>query len=210
MAQEGGTSMALTYFFRDLGTLELAVNHLLQCAEGRSKVRIWDAGCAMGMEPYTLAILLAERMSPASFANLEIHASDYDPPLLEVVRHATYETEELERVPSHLFARYFEPVVGDKGRFRVCELVRRVLHIHRHDLLSFQTIRTGFSLVVCKNVLLHFHHDDRVRIIRMFHQALEPGGLLAMEHTQKLPQELATMFQQVGAVDQVFRKVALP
>ena len=199
--------MALTYFFRDLETLELAIRHLLDCAAGRSKVRVWDAGCAMGMEPYTLAILLAERMSPATFANLEIHATDYDAPLLEIVREATYLDAELERVPRDLHAKYLEPTGSNGGRYRLCDSIRNVMRIEHHDLLSFRPIRTGFSMVVCKNVLLHFHHDERVKVITMFHQALEPGGLLAMEHTQKLPQEVAPLFKQVGAVDQVYRKV---
>lgn len=202
--------MALTYFFRDLDTLELAVRNLLVFAEGRSRVRVWDAGCAMGQEPYTLAILLAERMSPAIFKDLEIHATDHDAPLLEIVRAAIYEKAEMERIPPALLARYTEPVAGDPDHRRVCEAVRGVLRIAHHDLLSLKPVRMDFHMVVCKNVLLHFHHGQRVEVIKMFHEALEPGGLLVMEHTQKLPLELGTWFQQVGGVDQVYRKIEVP
>ena len=54
--------MAFTFFFRDNHTLEQLVKHLLPIVQGRSNIKIWDAGCAMGPEPYTLAILLAEKM----------------------------------------------------------------------------------------------------------------------------------------------------
>ena len=51
--------MAFTFFFRDLQALELALDHVAPDLAGRSRPKIWDAGCAMGPEAYTLAILLA-------------------------------------------------------------------------------------------------------------------------------------------------------
>ncbi len=54
--------MAFTYFLRDLHTLELVVKHVVHYTSGRSHVRIWDAGCAMGQECYSLAMLFAENM----------------------------------------------------------------------------------------------------------------------------------------------------
>ena len=52
-----------TYFFRDSQTLELLVRRALPTLCGQAFIRIWDAGCANGAEPYTLAMLLAEEMS---------------------------------------------------------------------------------------------------------------------------------------------------
>lgn len=43
--------------------------------------------------------------------------------------------------------------------------------------------------------------------MRMFYEALQPGGLLVMEHTQKLPDGLARFFQQVAPYAQVYRKL---
>ena len=62
--------MAFTFFFRDQQVLERVVEHLLPILSGRSHPRIWDAGSAMGQEPYTLAIILAERMGHFGFNNL--------------------------------------------------------------------------------------------------------------------------------------------
>ena len=196
--------MAFTFFFRDLDTLELAVDRVVQNVMGRSRVRVWDAGCATGQEPYTLAVLLAERMGQFAFRNLEIHASDYDAPLLEVVRNATYAASDVQRVPVDLLARYWEQV--NAGEFRLNSTIRNALRVRQHDLLSYEPFRTDFSLVVCKNVMLHFQPEQRLEVIKMFHRALEPGGLLVTEHTQKMPNEAADLFEHVARVDQVFRK----
>ncbi|MEI8376744.1 MAG: CheR family methyltransferase [Planctomycetota bacterium] len=51
--------MAFTFFMRDQPTLEHA-DHMIRYASGRSRIRIWDAGCAMGQETYTIAMIFAE------------------------------------------------------------------------------------------------------------------------------------------------------
>jgi len=77
----------------------------------------------------------------------------------------------------------------------------------RHDLLSLKPIRTGFSLVVCKNVLLHFTEEERAAVVQMFHRALDEGGFLATEHTQKLPPGTEHLFRPVAPYVKIFRKV---
>jgi chemotaxis protein methyltransferase CheR len=43
----------------------------------RRYIHIWDAGCAMGPEPYSLAMVLRENMGMI-FRNVKIHATDID------------------------------------------------------------------------------------------------------------------------------------
>jgi len=43
--------------------------------------------------------------------------------------------------------------------------------------------------------------------MRMFHQALAPGGFFVTEQTQKLPGEVSPLFQQVVGNAQLFRKI---
>lgn len=199
--------MAFTYFFRDLQTLELAVDHLLPAIAGRQTIRIWDAGCAMGPEPYTLAILLAERMGRFSFRNLRIDATDIDGSNLfgKIIADGIYAREEVERIPSELLAKYFAP--GEKpGTFQIDMNLRARVFFQKHDLLTLQAPGNEYSLIVCKNVLLHFSPEERVKVYRMFHDTMADGGLLINEQTQKLPQEVAHLFEQVTNHAQLFRK----
>ena len=114
----------------------------------------------------------------------------------------------LERVPSDVFQKYFEPAERE-GWFRVVEKIRNVVTTQHHNLLSLQPVRDDFSLIVCKNVLLHFQYPERIEVYKMFHQALEPGGLLVNEHTQKLPPEVGHLFTQVVSDGQLYSKVAV-
>ncbi len=101
--------MAFTFFFRDMQILELIVKHALPGLAGRSRIRIWDAGCAMGQETYSLAIMLAENMGHFSFGNVQIYATDVEEnrSFGDTVRSGVYSDEDLKRIPPHLLEKYF-------------------------------------------------------------------------------------------------------
>ena len=198
--------MAFTFFFRDLPVLEYAVEQTIKLAMGRMRIKVWDAGCALGQEPYTLTILFAERLGSA-FNNLYLDASDYDSDnnFGDIVKKATYKYEELQRIPEDIFKKYFDPLGNDL--YQVCSKIRSRVFFQYHNLLSLKPIGTDYALVVCKNVLLHFQYSERIEVITMYHQALSPGGYLALENTQKMPIEIAHLFEQVVPDAQLYRKL---
>jgi chemotaxis protein methyltransferase CheR len=202
--------VAFTYFFRDLQTLELIIKHVVPAVAGRSKIRVWDAGCASGQEPFSLAIMFAENMGPFGFRNLRIDATDLDVSNLfhQIITEGIYREEELTRMPRGFFQKYFQPA-EKKGYYRIDEQIRSKVSYKRHDLLSLQPVGYGYSLVLCKNVLLHLQPLERIEVINMFHSALAPEGYLAMEQTQKMPREVAHLFEQVAPNAQLYRKVSV-
>jgi chemotaxis protein methyltransferase CheR len=199
--------LAFTYFFRDYHTLNHAVSSVVPYASGRPRIRVWDAGCAHGPEPYTLAIAFAESMGRFAFRNLRIDATDLDGSNLfgDIIREGVYPLEELQRIPSDLFGKYFAAGPSE-GTFRISDEIRGRLSYRRHDLLSLSPPGEEYSLVLCKNVLLHLQPAERIEVIRMFHRALAPGGFFATEQTPKIPEGLDGLFEQVTPDAQLFRK----
>ena len=201
--------MAFTFFFRDAQTLELLIEHALPTLCGQAYIRIWDAGCTHGPEPYTLAMLLRERMSDYVFRNVRIHATDVEAQFGPHIAAGIYAEQEVKRIPASIRDRYFQPA-AEPGHVQVIEEIRAKVSFARHDLLSLTPPREGFSLIVCKNVLLHFDEAQRSQVFRMFHRSLRPGGLLATEHTQKMPEGLGSLFESVAGYAQVFRRLDAP
>jgi chemotaxis protein methyltransferase CheR len=198
--------MAFTFFFRDLPPLEQAVRHVIPAVAGRSRIKVWDAGSAMGQEPYTVAILFAEAMNQYAFRNLKIYTTDIEQDFSQQIRDGIYPENELQRIPRDLFDKYFGP--NEKaGFFQLDEKLRGTIVHQQHDLLSLKPIGSDFCLIVCKNVLLHFQQAQRIEVFRMFHEALSPGGFIVTEHTQKMPPECGHLFEQVVPDAQLFRKV---
>jgi chemotaxis protein methyltransferase CheR len=200
--------VAFTFFFRDQQVLERVVEHVLPGIAGRSRPRVWDAGAAMGQEPYTLSIMFAKKMNRFAFNNLRIDATDVESTgqFAQMIEAAVYPKDELSRLPEGILEQYFEPA-DQTGYYRVVDNIRRRIAFQRHDLLSLREIGDGYSLVLCKNVLLHFQPLERIGVLRMFHRALAPGGFFATEHTQEMPRELDSLFERVIPNVQLFRKL---
>lgn len=199
--------MAFTYFFRDQPVLDLIAQHALPDLTTRRYINVWDAGCAHGPEPYSLAITFRENMGHFLFRNVRIYATDIDESqhFGDVITRGVYAHREVGRIPPDILARYFE-LDSEPGHVRVCDEIRGAVRYQQHDLLTLEPFRTEVGLIVCKNVLLHFTPEQRVAVLRMFHAALMPGGYLVTEQTQKLPPEIEPMFRRVNSAGQLFQK----
>lgn len=199
--------MAFTYFFRDLQTLETICNYAIPNLRSKQQIKIWDAGCAMGPEPYTLAMLIRERMGHMYFRNVKIQATDIDGSDLfdKIISEAEYPREQVQRIPKEIFEKYFEKV-KNKDCYCLIDEIKASVTFQKHDLLTLSSIGKDFGLILCKNVLLHFNEQERIKVIRMFHDSLVDGGYLAMEQTQKLPGQLTELFEPVVSNAQLFKK----
>jgi chemotaxis protein methyltransferase CheR len=201
--------MAFTFFFRDEQILSLCVDHLVPFAMGRSNIRILNAGCAMGMETYTFAILLAEKMGKFAMRNVKIHAVDIDNENVDfgkTVREGVYHKDHLQRIPPELFDKYFT-AAAKPDHFIIDQGLRDLVEFEKYDLLTLKSLRNDYSLVICKNVLLHFNYPQRVDVISMFYDMLLKGGLLGMENTQNMPVEIKDKFRRLVDYGQLYEKI---
>ncbi len=199
--------MAFTFFFRDLPTLEEVVALSLPEIENRRSFKIWDAGCAMGPEPYTLLILFAEKLSSFAFKKISLDASDYDAEngkFGEIIRKGVYPYEVLKRIPKAVLDKYFVKI--DEENYQISDVIKARLKFHKHDLTSLKPIGNAYNLIICKNVLLHIPPPVRIKVYKMFWSVLEKNGILATEQTQPLPEEVSNLFEPENRTLKIFRK----
>lgn len=197
--------MAFTFFFRDMHTFNLVEEHVLPYLRTRRYPEVWDAGCATGEEPYTLAIVMRENMGEFLFRNVRIHCSDHNPAFEEIVLRGEYPEDLVKRIPPEILERYFEPT--EPGKFAVVDKIRNAIRFYHHDLTTLKPVKTGVGLVVCKNVLLHLSHEQRLDVFKMYHSAISDDGFLAVENTQKMPVEMKKYFEPVMSDGPLFRKL---
>ena len=201
--------MGFTFFFRDFQTLDLIREYVLPVIGLRRYINIWSAGCSTGQEPYTIAILLRENMGPMLFRNVKLLATDIDEnnEYGTIIRNGSYPAKELERIPPEIFKRYFAPLPDKPDYCLIDEEIRKRVEFQQHNLLNLLPVRDDLSLIVCKNVLLHFTEEERINVLKMYYHALNESGFLIVEHTQKMPDALKGHFEQVVPYAQLFRKV---
>jgi len=202
--------MAFTYFFRDLATLHAIRDHVIPELRKNRYINVWDAGCAMGPEPYSLAIIFKENLGVYEFKRLKIWATDLDEESHEfgkIIEAGIYPEESVKRIPRDIFQKYFSPN-NKPGHYKIADEIMQRVSFQKHDLRSLQPIHNDFGLIVCKNVLLHLQESERIDVIKMFHKALAPGGFFVCEQTQKMPREVARLFEPVSSNIQLFRKAS--
>ncbi|MBW1710313.1 MAG: methyltransferase domain-containing protein [Deltaproteobacteria bacterium] len=200
--------MAFTYFFRDLAALHAIRDHVIPALRESRDIHVWDAGCAMGPEPYSLAIIFKESLGYYAFKRLKIYATDLDEENYQfgkIISKGVYPEESVKRIPKDVFHEYFSP--NEKpGFYKIADEIMDRVSFQKHDLRSLKPIRDNFGLIVCKNVLLHLNESERIEVIRMFHRSLASGGFFITEQTQKMPAETAHLFKQITQNVQLFQK----
>ena len=197
----------VTEFFRDPATWEYlrdeALPPLLAAKPSEEPVRVWCAGCASGQEAYTVAMLLAESLGEAAFAErVKIYATDVDEDALKTARLALYTDKELQNVPEPLRTKYFERVDKRLG-FR--KDLRRTVIYGRNNLVSDAPI-SRLDLLVCRNTLMYFTAETQGRILRHFHFALRDHGVLVLGKSEMMVSH-REIFTPVDLKKRIFRKL---
>lgn len=201
--------MAFTFFFRDITALNAIKDYVIPELRKQRYINVWDAGCAMGPEPYSIAIIFKETLGYYEFKRFRIYATDLDEESNEfgkILAEGIYPEETVKRIPDDIFRKYFSSNNKPKY-FKIADEIMQCVSFQKHDLRSLQPIRDNLGLIVCKNVLLHLQESERINVIKMFHKSLAPGGFFVTEQTQKITGEVARLFEQVIPNVQMFRKV---
>ena len=200
--------MGFTFFFRDRHTLSQLIDNVLKKFDGDQKIKIWDAGSSNGAEPFTLAIMLAERLGREEFEKrVMIYASDKnDSSGFDVlIQTGIYDKSLLERMPDGILEKYFKPY--DDRHYKINDSILKHVKFVLHDLLTLKPFDTNFQVILCKNVLLHFNVAERVKVIDMYTKALDNNGYFCTEQTQPLPHENAESYSKVVSDANVFKKL---
>ena len=95
-----------TYFFREPDQLRLLVDtFLLPMVQGGFRPRVWCAAAASGEEPYTLAMLLAER---DLIRSVELIASDLSARVLAQAKEGVYSGRALRAIAGTVATKWLE------------------------------------------------------------------------------------------------------
>ncbi|NVM20327.1 MAG: hypothetical protein HWN68_00920 [Desulfobacterales bacterium] len=199
----------VSYFFRDQKGLECA----LDSVDWSANPKIWSAGCSAGQEPFTIAIMLAERITVWKFKNLRIFATDIVEKFGQRIATGTYKETEVNAVKTneeneHLFKKYFE--ILDDGRYEVIPEIRRKVVFARNDVLVDEPISDNFEMISCKNVFEYFNIEEKQRVYRKFYDVLRPEGILMIDPKQrnKEYEPPGNLFERIckDCVERVYRK----
>jgi len=148
-------------------------------------IRIWSAGCSTGEEPYTLAMLILDRLTGAAGWNIEIIANDISEDVLPKARRGEYNGITLRNVKPDKLERYFTKV-GEVHRVK--PEVKALVKFSQINLNEDRKVAMlgSFDAVFCRNVMIYFSDEVKKRLVRGFFNALRPGGYFYIGHSETL------------------------
>lgn len=153
-------------------------NTVSSLLENSSKgtIRVWNPGCGMGYETYSLAALLSDKFSEAS---IKIWANDRD---LMSISNAPNLVLDRQTVPECL-DRYIVPV-GE--RFQFSQLIKDIVLFEYHDITHANTF-PPVDMILARDILSFMSYNEQLRMITEFQEKLVPGGLLIIGQNEELP-----------------------
>lgn len=142
------------------------------------EVRVWSAGCSTGEEPASIASVLHGAKIP-----FQLEATDID---THVLRKAA---EGILPVPDHWprvpWKKAFQRGTGPReGWMRLRPEVAAAVRYRALNLVQAWPWTQPFDAIFCRNVLIYFDEGAQTRLVQRFVEALVPGGLLFLGHSE--------------------------
>jgi two-component system, chemotaxis family, CheB/CheR fusion protein len=197
----------VTEFFRDPTAFD-ALRHAVLPAlcEGRSPkepIRIWVPGCATGEEVYSLAIAVLEYFGDGlPPLKIQIFGTDVSEAALEKARAGVYPINALEEVSAARLERFF---IRQNGAYRISKDIRDLCLFARQDVTRDPPF-SRLDLISCRNLLIYLDDVAQRRVLRTFHYALRPQGMLFFGPAESAAQS-PELFEQIDSRLRVFRRM---
>ncbi len=180
-----------TYFFRNKPQLETFSKHVLPMLldlkrkNSRREIRIWSAGCSIGCEPYTLALIILDRVKDLSCWDMEIFGTDISESALDVARKGLYTERELKDIPSSMKLKYFAK--GEKY-YHISDEIKKMVKFSYLNLVDEADMRSMYNIDVlfCRNVLIYFDNRVQREIMGRFYDSMSPGSFIFLGHTESM------------------------
>lgn len=144
------------------------------------RLKIWSAACSTGDEPYSLAMVMAQKVP---MSNIKIYATDIDEQVLEKAKLGVYGANSLNGLPKEYKDKYFEKA-GDRF-FKISDDIKKCVEFKKSNLLK-DAYPQGCHLIVCRNVMIYFTEEAKYEIYKKFNRSLVNDGCLFVGNTEQI------------------------
>lgn len=204
-----GISVHVSAMFRDPSFFLAFRSHAVPLLRTYPFIRIWQAGCSLGEEAYSLAILLEEE---GLYDRTLIYATDINEATLRQAREGIY--------PADLMQKYTHNYLRAGGRRAFSEYytarydlailrptLQRNIVFSQHNLVSDGPFNE-FNVALCRNVMIYFNRPLQERVHQLFHASLGTFGILGLGSRESLRfMPLERMYEPLVAGEKLYRRV---
>ncbi len=168
-----------SYFFRVPQHFELLKKISLEILEKKGKLNILSEACCTGEEPYTIAIVLKENLSPEDFKKVYILGTDVNKKNLEIAKEGIYSKRKVQLCSEIVLKKYFTKHMGN--RYKLSEEIKKTCVFKYHNLLDYNYtdfFKRKFDIIFLRNVMIYFKKESNKKILEEIYKLLEDDGFL--------------------------------
>lgn len=172
-----------TFFFRHREQFdalrETVLPEIIRKNQESRRLRLWHAGCSIGAEPYSAAILLEQNFG-AELAgwDVSIIATDINRRFLGAARDGRFNDWALRSSTEEFRRSCF---VSEGLNWTLREPFRRRVsfqyhNLARHPFPSLANNLAAFDIIFCRNVMMYFDRERMRHLVGCFRDSLVEGG----------------------------------
>ena len=204
-------------FFRDTLTFEYIAGKVLPEIVHRKtetkdrSLRVWSAGCSMGEEPYSIAILISELFEKEKLdLHVHIFATDIDGAILKKAQKGIYAFESIQNVKYRLLKKYF---TIEKDAFTLLPEIKELVTFLPYDMLDKrsyvppESVFGSFDLVFCRNVLIYFTTEYQDIIFDKLYRSLTQNGYLILGEVEIPSQRFQRYFTKDNEFCHIYHRI---
>ena len=198
--------IGVTGFFREaqaFEALEDAIARIVDDKAPEQPIRIWVPACASGEEPYSIAMLVSERLhAERKNCPIQLFATDIDDESLAIARTGRYPENIAADVSPERLQRFFR---HDGNSYRVSKHIRDAVVFAVQNLVMDPPF-SRLDLVSCRNLLIYLKPEVQKKVIDLFHFSLNTGGYLFLGNTETIGQQ-ENLFEPVVKKWRLYRRI---
>jgi chemotaxis protein methyltransferase CheR len=182
-----GISVNVSAMFRDPDFFLAFRQHAVPLLRTYPFIRIWQAGCSLGEEAYSLAILLHEE---GLYDRTRIYATDINEASLRQARDGIYPADLMQKYTQYYIqsggTRSFSEYYTARYDFAILRPeLRQNIVFSQHNLVSDGPFNE-FNVVLCRNVMIYFNRALQERTHALLFDSLVKFGILGLGSRESL------------------------
>ena len=198
--------IGVTQFFRDPDAFSalatIAIPKILDNIEAENQIRLWVPGCATGEEVYSVAILLKEALNDReAVPSVQIFGTDIDDNAIAIARAGRY--RKTTGLSSQRLERWF---VEEGDEHCPIKSIREMCVFSTHSVVKDPPF-SKLDLLSCRNLLIYMDTDLQDRILKTFHYALNPDGILFLGPAEGVTRQ-SKLFGALDKKHRIFQRLS--
>ena len=203
-----------TEFFRDPSVWQAMKYRLLPKLHSQKNINIWHAGCSVGMEVYSMEIMLCEA---GLLDKSTMYATDINADVLETAKKGIYGHRNAQEYinnynkglcvnPYNFEERINTPIQKymdfneREDTIKVKQFLLGKTTFKKHNLVSDPNPFRGvkYDIILCRNVLIYFNQTLQNKLFGEFWEMLVDGGTLVLGIHESILGPWANKYEKKG------------